>query len=60
MKKTSWKTNLAGIVAIVSACLSHFFPEYSEVWKTLIGAATGLGLLSARDNGVTSEQAGAK
>lgn len=58
--KLSWKTSAAGLVAIISTAVSNFKPEWSPIVNQIIGIAVGLGLLSARDNNVTSEQAGAK
>lgn len=63
----SWKTSAAGIAAIVVAvasCVQAQFdgdPLTVPNWEVAIAAIlSGLGLLFARDNGVTSEQAGAK
>jgi hypothetical protein len=65
--KGSWKTSAAGIAAIVVAIAScvqaHFdgdpatVPSYEVAIAAII---TGLGLIFARDNGVSSESAGAK
>jgi hypothetical protein len=63
----SWKTTTAGIAAIVAAlatALGALFdadPLTMPDWGA-VGAAVmaGIGLIAARDNGVTSEQAGAK
>jgi len=63
----SWRTTIAGIAAIVAAicgvvsALVDNNPATNPDWATTIAAITaGLGLISARDNGVTSEDAGAK
>ena len=64
--KTSWKTTAAGIAAIVAAAASAAValfdadPASLPDWGAL-GAAilAGVGLLSARDNDVSSETAGA-
>ena len=56
----SWKTTITGIVVLGGILISYIWPEHSGIVTTLTAAATGLGLLSARDNNVTSEQAGAK
>ena len=63
----SWKTTTAGIAAIVAAlatavgALFDADPMTMPDWGA-VGAAVmaGIGLIAARDNGVTSEQAGAK
>lgn len=56
----SWKTSLAGIIAIVTVIVEIYFPEYAPGLAKLAAAAVGAGLLAARDNNVSSEQAGAK
>lgn len=63
----SWKTTVAGIAAALAAVASAaqlYFdgdpltnPDYTAV---LAACAAGIGLIFARDNGVTSEQTGAK
>lgn len=63
MKKSSWKTTLGGILVALGQGFQTVKPvgEMSDTigqLTTLIGALV-LGL-SARDNAVTSEQAGAK
>jgi hypothetical protein len=62
----SWKTTMAGVIAIVTAILSAVQllidndPATNPDWTTLIAAImAGIGLLFARDNNVTSEAAGA-
>jgi phosphotransferase system glucose/maltose/N-acetylglucosamine-specific IIC component len=63
---TSWKTTSAGILACVGAVTGVYFAAKNgtltpEVITTAVAAfLTGIGLIFARDNGVTSEQAGAK
>jgi hypothetical protein len=61
----SWKTTSAGILAILGA-ITHV--AFAIVHKTLDETAVmtagtaivgGVGLIAARDNNVTSEQAGA-
>lgn len=55
----SWKTTAAGLIAIAAIIIETFFPEHRDVFAKVIAAATAAGLLAARDNNVTSEQAGA-
>ena len=64
---TSWKTTAAGIAAIVAAlatavgALFDADPLSMPDWGAVAAAVmAGVGLIAARDNGVTSEQAGAK
>lgn len=63
----SWKTTAAGVGAILVAAgsaMSAMFdndPATVADWGAVIAAViAGIGLISARDNNVTSEQAGAK
>lgn len=63
----SWKTTTAGIgailVAVGSAMTAMFDNDPSTVpeWGAVVAAIiAGIGLITARDNNVTSEQAGAK
>ena len=63
----SWKTTAAGIAAIVAAialAISHQFDSDQATvadWSAVITALTaGIGLILARDNDKTSEQAGAR
>lgn len=56
---TSWKTTLCGVLAIVGGAIVQFFPEYAKLGGFMACIGSGLGLLFARDNNVTSEQAGA-
>ena len=65
--KSSWRTTCAGIAAIVAAgataCAALFDADPSTVpeWGVVIAAiVAGFGLIAARDNGVSSESAGAK
>lgn len=55
----SWKTTTAGIIAIAAIIVETFWPQHSALLGKIISAATAAGLLVARDNNVTSEQAGA-
>jgi hypothetical protein len=56
--KFSWKTSAAGIVAVAAVVITQFFPQYHDLFDKVVGVAVGLGLLAARDNNVTSKQAG--
>lgn len=63
----SWKTTtagIAGLVALVATAVKAYTdndPATNPDWSALIAAGTALvGLLFARDNSVTSEQAGLK
>lgn len=63
----SWKTSAAGIgailVAVGSALTAMFDADPATIpdWGAVVAAViAGIGLLAARDNGVTSEAAGAK
>lgn len=60
----SWKTTVTGVLAIVTAViavatalLAGHAPDYPTAISSVMA---GIGLISARDNNVTSEQAGAK
>lgn len=64
---SSWKTTVAGIAAMaaaIAAAVAAEFdasPETVADWGTVVaGLVAGLGLLFARDNDKTSEEAGAK
>lgn len=63
----SWRTTVAGIAAIVTAVASAIAalldndPTTVPEWGAVAAAVmAGVGLLNARDNKVSSEQAGAK
>lgn len=63
----SWKTTVMGICGILAAvatlvkALVDNDPSTNPDWTmTITAITTGIGLISARDNSVTSEQAGAK
>jgi hypothetical protein len=54
---TSYKTSLSGLLAIGFGAYLLSIGQTSEGMASI---SSGLGLLCARDNNVTSEQAGAK
>lgn len=54
---TSWRTSMAGIGMI---CLGIYHLTQLHLDEALTNIVGGLGLLFARDNQVTSEEAGAK
>jgi hypothetical protein len=60
----SWKTTSAGIASIVGGASTLYFAKAHLDAQTLTGAVTailaGIGLLFARDNDKSSEEAGAK
>lgn len=66
----SWRTTTAGIAAAVAAIASAIAAgidgdpsthvDVSKLLETLSVIGAALGLIAARDNVVTSEQAGAK
>lgn len=63
---TSWKTTFAGVgailIAVGSALSAQFDNDPTSIadWGAVIAAVVaGIGLVFARDNKVTSEQAGA-
>lgn len=56
----SWKTTTAGIVALLAVLVKYYWPEHSSMFAEIIAVATAAGLIAARDNNVSSEQAGAK
>lgn len=61
----SWKTTVTGILTIVvavgNAAINYLKAGTLPDFTGLITAVTaGVGLIAARDNGVTSESAGAK
>jgi len=67
MKKKSWKTTVAGaagiIIAIASCAQAQFDGDPATVPNyevALAAVVTGLGLIFARDNSVSSEAAGIK
>lgn len=60
----SWKTTVTGIVAIITAicgAVTGIVNNTPVDWTTVIAAVvSGVGLIAARDNKVTSEDVGAK
>ena len=64
---SSWRTTAAGIAAILAAVASAIpplvdsDPTTSPEWAVVAAAImAGVGLIMGRDNGVSSEDAGAK
>ena len=55
----SWKTSFGGIVSLIGAGIVATWPEYTKLGLFLSSVGTGVGLLFARDNNVSSEEAGA-
>ena len=45
----NWKTSVVGLVAIASAIISTWLPQYADELNKVIGILTGLGLLAAKD-----------
>lgn len=61
MKKASWKTTLGGIMAASGpAAKMALPPQWSWIGDALLAIGSLIIGASARDNGVTSEQSGAK
>lgn len=64
--KGIWKTTLFGILTLLSAiaafgkALLDGDPTTQPDFEAILAALAGIGLIFARDNGVTSEEAGAK
>lgn len=60
----SWKTTVSGIgailVAVVNAVIGIVNGSPVDWTATVAAIMSGIGLIAARDNSVTSEQAGAK
>lgn len=56
----SWKTTVSGVGALVCQVLAIFLPpEYASKCAQAGAVFVAFGLMAARDNNVTSEQAGA-
>lgn len=61
MKRTSWKTTLGGIIALIGPVLPQILPpEFAWVGQAVTSLGVAFGLISARDNNVSSEAAGVK
>ena len=62
----SWRTSIAGWVCLIAAimqgakALLDGDPSTSPSIEAIVAAAAGVGLIAARDNGVSSKSAGAK
>lgn len=60
----SWKTTVSGIgaiiVAVINAAVGIINGTPVDWASTMAAIMAGIGLITARDNNVTSEQAGAK
>lgn len=63
----SWKTTVAGVAAMIASAATAIAAEFdgdpatTAEWSVVITAfIAGIGLLFARDNAVSSEEAGAK
>jgi len=55
----SWKTTLAGIIALLGPIAASIWPQHAAEILKISAIAGGAGLVAARDNNVSSEQAGA-
>jgi hypothetical protein len=61
MKKKSWRTTIGGIVSLIGGFIPLVpFPGSAIVGPIVIGIGGLITGSQARDNGVTSEEAGAK
>jgi len=59
MKQRSWKPQLCGVLSLLGALIPQFYPQYTHHGQFLTALASGLGLMSARQNNRSSEQVGA-
>lgn len=55
----SWKTSLGGALVCLGAAIGQIYPEHAKEGALLAALGTAFGLVFARDNNVSSEQAGA-
>jgi hypothetical protein len=55
----SWKTTLGGALVMLGASIGQIYPQYAKEGAMLAAIGTAFGLVFARDNNVSSEQAGA-
>lgn len=60
MKFKSWKTTLGGAIAFLGTAIGQIYPEHSREAALIAAIGTAFGLVFARDNNVSSEDAGAK
>ena len=58
--KSSWKTTLGGILSAALLLVPMLPPNWQWVATTIAGLGSLLTGVAARDNSVTSEEAGAK
>lgn len=56
----SWKTTLAGLIALAGPIAASLWPQHAAEILKISAIAGGAGLVAARDNNVSSEQAGVK
>lgn len=56
---TSWRTTFSGLATLGLSIVGVFFPEFAPLAAKAATVAAGVGLITARDNRVTSEAAGA-
>jgi hypothetical protein len=55
---SSPKTTICGLMALIGPLVAQYYPEYAAHGNFIGAVGAGAGLLFARDNNVTSEQAG--
>ena len=58
--KRSWRTSLAGLITAAGIIVRNFWPQHAAAFDVIIAAAIAGGFLSARDNGVRSEDVQAR